>query len=123
WRADPSLSARLTEGRRAVTMPVDEINSLSGMLQPGDLIDLYVSFEHRRRRVTAPLLQGVLVLATGPRTFADGERSQQAPGAGAGGYSAITLDTSPEDAVKLVAARQAGTITAMLRHPRDSRTS
>jgi len=120
--SEPALSARLAEGRRAVTIPVDEINSLSGMLEPGDLIDLYVSFEHRRRRVTAPLLQGVLVLATGPRTLSGGQGGE-AGGAAAAGYSAITLDTSPQDAVKLVAARQAGTLTAMLRHPRDTRSS
>jgi Flp pilus assembly protein CpaB len=117
---DPPLSSRLSEGRRAVTMPVDEINSLSGMLEPGDIIDLYVSFEHRRRRVTVPLLQGVLVLATGPRMLAGGA---QDAGGNVGGYSAITLDVSPQDAVKLVAARQAGVVTAMLRHPRDVHAS
>jgi len=66
-----ALSSKVGEGRRAVTMPVDEISALSGMLAPGDLIDLYVSFEHRRRQITAPLLQGVLVLATGKQTLGD----------------------------------------------------
>src|SRR5690606_32836290 len=113
---DPPLSTRLAQGRRAVTMPVDEINSLSGMLEPGDLIDLYVSFEHRRRRVTAPLLQGVLVLATGTNTQQVHDAAQLRQGA----YATVTLDAAPEDAVKLVAARQSGTITAVLRHPTDS---
>jgi len=39
------------------------------------------------------------------------------------GYAAITLDVAPEDAVKLVAARQAGTLTAMLRSPYDDQPS
>jgi len=115
-RVAEALSARIGEGRRAVTMPVDETSALSGMLAPGDLIDLYVSFEHRRRRVTAPLLQGVLVLATGRQTLGDDQE-------GRGGYSSITLDVAPEDAVKLVAARQAGSVTAMLRHPSDDRAT
>lgn len=110
-----AFSSHLGEGRRAVTMPVDAINSVSGLLQPGDLIDLYVSFDYQRRRITAPLLQGVLVLATGTHTLSPAEHS----GASAQGYSTVTLDTSPEDAVKLVAARQGGTITAVLRHPND----
>lgn len=38
----PSFSARLAPGRRAVTVPVDEISSLSGMVAPGDLIDIVV---------------------------------------------------------------------------------
>ncbi|TAL83194.1 MAG: Flp pilus assembly protein CpaB [Candidimonas sp.] len=111
------FSARLGDGRRAITIPVDAINSVSGLLEPGDLIDLYVSFEHQRRRITAPLLQGVLVLATGKST----QIASEAGTARAGGYSTVTLDTSPEDAIKLVAARQGGSITALLRHPHDGR--
>jgi len=110
-----AFSSQLGEGRRAITMPVDAINSVSGLLQPGDLIDLYVSFDYQRRRITAPLLQGVLVLATGNQTLASGEPSSSH----AAGFSTVTLDTSPEDAVKLVAARQSGTLTAVLRHPGD----
>ncbi|TAL77077.1 MAG: Flp pilus assembly protein CpaB [Burkholderiaceae bacterium] len=112
------FSDQLGTGRRAITMPVDAINSVSGLLEPGDLIDLYVSFEHQRRRMTAPLLQGVLVLATGTQTRSG---SDHADARGAGAYSTVTLDTSPEDAVKLVAARQGGTITALLRRPDDNR--
>jgi len=115
-RVAEALSTKVGEGRRAVTIPVDETSALSGMLAPGDLIDLYVSFEHRRRRITAPLLQGVLVLATGRQTLGDDQE-------GRGGYSSITLDVAPEDAVKLVAARQAGSVTAMLRHPADDRAT
>ncbi|MBV6271676.1 Flp pilus assembly protein CpaB [Alcaligenaceae bacterium CGII-47] len=110
-----SFSSQLAQGRRAITLPVDQINSVSGLLQPGDLIDLYVSFEYQRRQVTAPLLQGVLVLATGRTTRLGEDRAE-------GGYSTVTLDTAPEDAVKLVAARQSGQITAILRHPDDLKT-
>jgi pilus assembly protein CpaB len=105
------LSAQLASGRRAITLPVDEISALSGLLQPGDLVDLYVSFTHRKRRITAPLLQGVKVLATG-------RRSQEAEPQNTA-YSTVTLEASPADAVKLVAARQHGAITAILRHRND----
>jgi len=111
-----AFSSYLGDGRRAITMPVNAINSVSGLLEPGDLIDLYVSFEYRRRRITAPLLQGVLVLATGAQTQSAAAQAGQ-------GFSTVTLDTSPEDAVKLVAARQSGAITAVLRHPGDDRPS
>lgn len=110
------FSEKINLGRRAVTMPVDSINSASGMLVPGDLIDLYVSFEYRQRQITAPLLQGVLVMATGrqSRHEENGEETT---------FSTVTLDTAPEEAAKLVAARQAGTITALLRNPHDSKAS
>jgi len=98
------LSDLVAAGRRAVTVPADAINAVPGLLQPGDLIDLYVSFVHRGQHLTAPLLQGVRVLAM----------------AGAADATpAITLDTSAQDAIKLVAARHSGTLTAMLRHRGD----
>ncbi|MBP6018821.1 MAG: Flp pilus assembly protein CpaB [Burkholderiaceae bacterium] len=114
-----AFSKQLAEGRRAITMPVDAINSVSGLLEPGDLIDLYVSFEYQRRRITAPLLQGVLVLATGTQTQYQTEQDDTRQA----GYATVTLDAAPDDAVKLVAARQAGTITAVLRHPLDGSPS
>lgn len=113
-----AFSNTLVSGRRAITMPVDTINSVSGLLQPGDLIDLYVSFEYQRRRITAPLLQGVLVLATGMTTQDSVSTAADRDGFGQG-YTTVTLDVAPEDAVKLVAARQGGTITAILRNPGD----
>ena len=111
-RPQSAFSTQLAPGRRAITFPVDQVNSLSGLLQPGDLIDLYVSFDHQRKRLTAPLLQGMLVLATG--------RETRMAEAGGEGYSTVTLDAGPEDVVKLVAARQGGTLTAILRHPDDA---
>lgn len=114
-----AFSQQLAQGRRAITMPVDAINSVSGLLEPGDLIDLYVSFEYQRRRITAPLLQGVLVLATGSQT----QYSSGQDDARQAAYATVTLDAAPDDAVKLVAARQAGSITAVLRHPLDGSPS
>src|SRR5690606_19692375 len=115
-----AFSQKVRTGRRAITIPVDAINSVSGMLVPGDLIDLYVSFEYRRKRITAPLLQGVLVLATGSDSRQAGVEGDADQGAA---FSTVTLDTAPEEAARLVAARQAGTITALLRHPGDAKTS
>ena len=122
-----AFSTQLIKGRRAITMPVDAINSVSGLLQTGDLIDLYVSFEYQRRHITAPLLQGVLVLATGTSTGNDDQDnpdpSEWSQSDLDTGYSTVTLDAAPEDAVKLVAARQGGTITAVLRNPQDAGAS
>lgn len=115
-----AFSTSLISGRRAITMPVDAINSVSGLLRPGDLIDLYVSFEYQRRRITAPLLQGVLVLATGMETQTLSADERETTSYFEQGYTTVTLDVAPEDAVKLVAARQSGTITAILRNPGDS---
>lgn len=105
-----ALSARLPMGKRAITIPVDQINSMSGLMSPGDLIDLYVSFEHQAKRVTSLLITGIEVLATGR----DLNSSESGYSISNGSFATVTLATSPEDAVKLVAARQTGTITAVL---------
>ena len=109
------LSARLPAGKRAITIPVDQINSLSGLLSPNDLIDLYVSFEHLGKRVTSPLLSGIEVLATGRELSAVDQSNLTRKEH----FATLTLATSPEDAVKLVAARQTGTITAVLSQASD----
>lgn len=110
----PTFSARLEAGRRAVTVPVDEINSISGMLEPGDLIDLLVTLTYKGKKITVPLLQRVQVMATGQRAVDDpksGERRE---------YSTVTLQASQEQASTLVVARDAGKITALLRNPKDA---
>ncbi|MDY7575537.1 Flp pilus assembly protein CpaB [Actimicrobium sp. CCI2.3] len=109
----PTFSARVDAGHRAMTVPVDEINSISGLLEPGDSIDLIVSVDHGGKKITFPLLQAVQVMATGQRAVDDprtGERRQ---------FSTVTLDTTPEQAQNVIVAREAGKLTALLRNPAD----
>jgi pilus assembly protein CpaB len=112
-RKTPTFSARIEVGRRAMTVPVDEINSISGMLEPGDLVDLMLTVNQKNKKLTVPLLQNVTVLATGQRVSNDpqsGEKRQ---------YSTMTFDTTPEQAQSVIAARELGKITALLRNPND----
>lgn len=108
------LSSRLQAGMRALTIPVDQINSLSGLLRSDDIIDLLVSFDHEGKRITSPLLTGILVIATGREigvldtVDSPSALSHSAP------FDTVTLATTAEQAIKLVAARQAGSITAVL---------
>ena len=114
-RRAPTFSARLQSGQRAVTVPVDEISSLSGMVEPGDRIDIVVSARNETRSFTFTLLQSIPVLATGSRVDADTRDPDGQPRS----YTTITLDTSPEDAKRVIAAREVGRVTALLRAPGD----
>ncbi|MBC9070765.1 Flp pilus assembly protein CpaB [Thauera sp. CAU 1555] len=108
-----SFSTRVADGRRAITVPVDEINSISGLLEPGDLIDLVLTLAHNGRKHSFVMQQKLRVLATGQRVGDDprsGERRQ---------YSTVTLDTTPEQADTIIRAREAGKLTALLRNPQD----
>lgn len=112
-KKSPTFSTRVASGRRAMTVPVDEINSISGMLEPGDLIDLIVTIDRKSRKITLPLMQGVQVMATGQRS-ADDPRSGEKRS-----YSTVTLDTTAEQAQNIIVAREAGKLTALLRNPGD----
>ena len=118
-RRPASLSAHLAPGRRATTIPVDETSSLSGLLRPGDRIDLLATVQRDKQHLTMPLLQGVRVLATGSRT-----RPGEDEGDPLGGtFGTLTLDLSEEEATRLVAARALARLTAVLRNPQDIRTA
>jgi pilus assembly protein CpaB len=109
----PTFSARLVPGQRAITVVVDEINSISGMLEPGDLIDLMFSVDQNGQKMVLPLLQSVQVMATGQRVVDDlksGEKTQ---------FATVTLNTTPEQAKDIIIARETGKLTALLRNPND----
>lgn len=101
---EPSLSERVLSGRRAVTLPIEEIHAVSGLLHVDDLVDMYVSFLYQGQQLTAPLVQGLRVLAVGG--------TSDTP-------TSITFDAPEQDAIKLVAARYGGSLTAMVRHRDD----
>ena len=109
----PTFSARLVNGRRAITVAVDEINSISGMLEPGDFIDMMLTVEQNGKKSVLTLLQSMEVMATGQRSVDDpksGERTS---------YATVTLDATPEQAKKIIIARESGKLTALLRNPDD----
>ena len=104
--ANAPLASRLAPGRRAVTISVDDVGSQAGMLQPGNRLDIFVTLDHAGHRETTLLLQSHLVLAVGNRADADG--AEGVP------FSTVTLDVSSPAAVRLIAARQMGSLTAVL---------
>lgn len=109
------FSTKLEMGRRAVTVPVDEVSSISGMVEPDDLIDVVVSLKKDAQNYTFTLLQSVRVLATGTKISQDAKDQDGRPMT----FTTVTLDTTPENAKKLIAARQIGMVTALLRAPGD----
>jgi pilus assembly protein CpaB len=106
----PTLAKRLKPFLRAVTLQVDPVNAMSGLINPGDYIDIFVSFDHLGRRVTAPLLQSVEVLATDRITSEASAREDQNESR----FSTITVAVSSADSIRLVAARQSGVISATM---------
>lgn len=117
---DASFSSRIRQGIRAMTIQVDEVNSVSGMLEPGDRIDLMFSVRPpagsgvaRTDEVTAPLIHDLPVLATGRQVLPGSDPGTTRP------YTAITVEVSPDQAQRLIVAQRNGRLTATLRNPDD----
>jgi len=120
----PSFSDMLDEDRRALTIAVDELNSISGMIRPYDRIDLFIiskekSFMPGKRdsKIVRPLLQDVLVKATGNivrrETASDGREYDRR-------YSTLTLDLLPEEIGRVLIAQENGELKAALKRPEQS---
>jgi pilus assembly protein CpaB len=129
------FSLSLEAGTRAITIPVDEINSVSGMLTAGDKIDILVMTQAgaaldggKSEMQLLPLLQGVVVRATGTTTqrelIAQTEQgSGRQSGSRSGSYNTVTIAVPPRDAQRVVLAQQMGRIIALLRRPDDAALS
>jgi pilus assembly protein CpaB len=114
--AGAGFSAQLPQGMRALTFPVNEEASISGMLAPGDRIDILFTTTVANDSMTLPLLFAVPVLATGLRTQTNenalSEKLQ-------GPFRTVTVSVTPADAAKLTLAQEAGRLTVALRQPQD----
>ncbi|MCM5572018.1 Flp pilus assembly protein CpaB [Burkholderiaceae bacterium FT117] len=118
---DGNFSNRIRQGIRAMTIQVDEVNSVSGMLQPGDRIDLLFTVRPPSvaggppgDELTAPLMQDLRVLATGSQVAPSGDPS----GIGRP-FTSITVEVEPDQAQRLIVAQRSGRLTATLRNPED----
>ncbi len=111
------LAFVIPEGERAVTVAVNEVSGIAGMIRPGDRVDVLVTFDAGSETITSLLLQNIKVLAT--------DRDMDA--AARGGkqdkiYQTVTLSVSPRQAQPLVMASEQGSIRLMLRSPADQET-
>lgn len=125
------FSTTIEDGTRAITLPVDEINSVSGMLTAGDKIDILVLTQvplaggaSKTEMQLLPLLQGVTVRATGTTTQRELiSQTEQGAARGmrnGGSYNTVTIAVPPRDAQRVVLAQQMGRIIALLRRPDDA---
>ena len=110
------LARLITKGERALSISVDQVGGVSGLLNPNDHIDILCTLRSQEsdEEATITLLQNITVLATG-NTLA-GERSTRS------GYNSLTLLVTPEEAELLAFAQQKAIVTAVLRNPEDIET-
>jgi pilus assembly protein CpaB len=115
----PGISTLLEPELKAVSITVDPSSAASGLIRGGDRVDLFVSLDHQGKRLTIGLLQSVRVLGVGHLSMTNHRTDMTSSSSEAH----ITLAVSHTDAVKLVAAREAGTISAVLSSPINAEQS
>lgn len=114
------LSAVIAEGKRAMTVRVNDVIGVAGFALPGNYVDVMVNAQQDRgkgeaaNQVSMTVLEQVLVLAVAQEASRDDNKPKV--------VSAVTLELKPEDAEKLDLARSVGTLSLVLRNQLDKKT-
>jgi pilus assembly protein CpaB len=114
------LSAVIAEGKRAMTVRVNDVVGVAGFALPGNYVDVMVNAQQERSKgeadnhVSMTVLEQVLVLAVAQEASRDETKPKV--------VSAVTLELSPADAEKLDLARSVGTLSLVLRNQLDKKT-
>ena len=125
-----SFAAAITEGKRAVTISLQDHNGMAGILYPGSVVDVLVTLigpnSSTRDAVATTVLQGLQVIGVGSQTVAaEQEFQDKNPGAlakqGQINTRMVTLLVTPKQAEMLQLATKFGSVALSMRNPRDSK--
>lgn len=119
------LSAVLPKGKRAITIPVDAVGSLSGLALPGDRVDVILTYsivsaddKEEPVRASETVLSNLRVLAFDQRLGGDpanlADKIDGAPVA-----KTATLEVSSHEAEVMTLAQTLGTLSLVLNSIRD----
>jgi pilus assembly protein CpaB len=107
------LSAVIAEGKRAMTVKVNEVVGVAGFALPGNFVDIMVNTQDEKSKVISKIvLEQILVLAVAQeQAVRDDTRAKI--------VSAVTLEVTPAQAEKLDLARSVGNLSLVLRNQID----
>lgn len=111
------LDSVIKDGRRAITVKVNEVVGVAGFLAPGSFVDLLVNIkEDRENSISKVVLERIMVLAVAQEANRADETKPKV-------VNAVTLEVTPEQAEKIDLARNIGTLSLMLRNQVDMKDS
>ncbi|KAB8059499.1 MULTISPECIES: Flp pilus assembly protein CpaB [Janthinobacterium] len=110
------LSAVVAEGKRAMTVRVNDVVGVAGFALPGNFVDILVNTQGEGARKTPDrdpniskiVLERILVLAIAQESSRDDTKPKV--------VNAVTLELTPDQAEKLDLARSVGTLSLVLRN-------
>jgi len=112
------LSAVVPEGKRAMTVRVNDVVGVAGFALPGTYVDVMVNTQDERGQrgdhdhsISKIVLERILVLAVAQEADRDSTKPKV--------VNAVTLELAPKDAEMLDLARSVGTLSLVLRNQTD----
>lgn len=110
------LSAIIGEGKRAITVRVNDVVGVAGFALPGNYVDVVVNTKDDRKpkddqSISKIVLEKILVLAVGE----EASRDETKPKA----VKAVTLEVTPGQAEAIDLARSVGQLSLVLRNQVD----
>ncbi len=106
------LSSVIAEGKRAITVKVNEVVGVAGFAIPGNRVDVIVNAQDEQNRpVSKIVLEQILVLAVAQDVKGDEAKPKV--------VNAVTLEVTPQQAEILDLARSVGTLSLVLRNQVD----
>jgi pilus assembly protein CpaB len=107
------LSALIAEGKRAITVRVNDVVGVAGFALPGNFVDIIVNTQSNDRAISKIVLERILVLAVAQEVARDETRPRV--------VNAVTLEVTPAQAENLDLARSVGVLSLVLRNQVDPR--
>jgi pilus assembly protein CpaB len=111
-----SLASFLDEGKRAVTVSVDDVRGVAGFVLPGDFVDIVIIADDgspKRQSYSDILLEHVKVLAI-DQVASEGEGQPTVA-------KAVTVEVTKEQAQKILLATNIGKLSLILARPVESK--
>jgi len=112
------LSAVVAEGKRAMTVRVNDVIGVAGFALPGNYVDIIINTQeenaktgNKDQQISKIVLEHILVLAVAQEVGRDETKPKV--------VSAVTVEVTPDQAEKLDLARSVGTLSLMLRNQVD----
>jgi pilus assembly protein CpaB len=115
------LAAALTDGMRAVALPVEAETSVAGFVRPGDWVDVILTYEVRLRSSGAEDASQLVVSRNASETVLSNVRvlavdqEVQDQGTDAKPGRTVTVEVTPEQAERLALAQRMGDLSLSLR--------
>ncbi|MBM3632620.1 MAG: Flp pilus assembly protein CpaB [Alphaproteobacteria bacterium] len=123
------LSALLNEGMRAVSIGLDQNSGMSGLLNPGDIVDVIVALNNTGKEekdhedLNRTILCGVRVLAIDQHLSSSVEVLSKKVSEAIQAPKSVTLEVTPRQASALASAVKMGTISLSLHSSNDDKTT